>query len=450
MSKSSTSESSDDEYYGDNGEEFRSNILNNKYALIEKIGFGSYSSVWLAYCISDNKYYAVKIQNSEDYEEGIEELNILNKIKSIDSNYLINLVEGFEIVKKDFVTKKIKKHNKIFTKKVQVSNKFVCMVLPLMACSLYSLIRRGRYSSGLDNDLLMKSSNCLINSVRILHNNLKLCHTDIKPENILISGYSLKINEIIDEYSKFNVKELYEAKVQEEIINKKYDLSNNNIKKKVRKAKSKILKTIHSHLLENMITINQDSDSESDDNSSKSESISEIDIIDNKNLENSEILLTDFGSNIKIKDLEDEEIQTRYYRAPEVILGHKYNEKIDIWSIGCCLYEIYTGEILFNPDKDDDISRDMYHLILITNIIGSFPKDFVRKSPYRKEFFNKECKLKVNSNISKSLDDLLDEVKNPNNKIKSIIKKCLTIDPIYRISINELCDMLNSSNEIFL
>lgn len=450
MSKSSTSESSDDEYYGDNGEEFRSNILNNKYALIEKIGFGSYSSVWLAYCISDNKYYAVKIQNSEDYEEGIEELNILNKIKSIDSNYLINIVEGFEIVKKDFVTKKIKKHNKIFTKKVQVSNKFVCMVLPLMACSLYSLIRRGRYSSGLDNDLLMKSSNCLINSVRILHNSLKLCHTDIKPENILISGYSLKINEIIDEYNKFNVKELYEAKVQEEIINKKYDLSNNNIKKKVRKAKSKILKTIHSHLLENMITINQDSDSDSEDNSSKSESISEIDIIDNKNLENSEILLTDFGSNIKIKDLEDEEIQTRYYRAPEVILGHKYNEKIDIWSIGCCLYEIYTGEILFNPDKDEDISRDMYHLILIKNIIGSFPKNFIKKSPYKKDFFNKEYKLKVNANISKSLDDLLDEAKNPNDKIKFIIKKCLTIDPDYRISINKLCDILNSSNEIFL
>ena len=34
------------------------NILNNKYALIEKIGFGSYSSVWLTYCIHDNNYYA--------------------------------------------------------------------------------------------------------------------------------------------------------------------------------------------------------------------------------------------------------------------------------------------------------------------------------------------------------------------------------------------------------
>ena len=448
MSRSSASESSDDEYYGDNGEEFRSNILNNKYALIEKIGFGSYSSVWLTYCIHDNNYYAIKIQNSEDYDEGIEELKILNKIKSLDSKYLINIIEGFEVTKKDFIKKKFKKGNKIYTKKVQVNNKFVCMVLPLMACSLYSLIKRGKYSRGLDNDLLIKSAKCLLNSIKILHNNLRLCHTDIKPENMLISGYSLKINEIIDEYNKFNIKELYETKVQEELKDKNYDLSNPNIKKKFRKVKSKILKKIHSHLLDKMVSINQESESDSEDESSNSESSPEVDVIDNKNLENCDILLTDFGSNIKIKDLEDEEIQTRYYRAPEVILNNKYDEKIDIWSIGCCLYEIYTGEILFNPDKDDDISRDMYHLILIKNVIGAFPKDFVKKSPVKKEFFNKEYKLKANANLLKPLDDLLNEVQNPNKKINSIIKKCLVINPKDRISINELCDIIgNDMNE---
>ena len=64
----SESLSSDDEYYGDNGEEFRNSILNNNYALIERIGYGSYSSVWLSYSINDDEYYAIKIQNNEDYE----------------------------------------------------------------------------------------------------------------------------------------------------------------------------------------------------------------------------------------------------------------------------------------------------------------------------------------------------------------------------------------------
>ena len=82
-SESDCSISSDEEYCGDNGEEFREEILNSKYALIEKIGYGSYSSVWLAYSIPDDNYYAIKIQNCEDYDEGVFELRILRKIKEL-------------------------------------------------------------------------------------------------------------------------------------------------------------------------------------------------------------------------------------------------------------------------------------------------------------------------------------------------------------------------------
>lgn len=36
-------------------------------------------------------------------------------------------------------------------------------------------------------------------------------------------------------------------------------------------------------------------------------------------------------------------IQSRYYRAPEVILGLRYSTLIDVWSLGCVLAELYTG-----------------------------------------------------------------------------------------------------------
>jgi len=36
-------------------------------------------------------------------------------------------------------------------------------------------------------------------------------------------------------------------------------------------------------------------------------------------------------------------LQSRFYRAPEVILGLPYSHPMDLWSIGCCLYELYTG-----------------------------------------------------------------------------------------------------------
>ena len=442
MSRSSNSESSDDEYYGDNGEEFRSSILNNKYTLIEKIGFGSYSSVWLSYCISDNNYYAIKIQNSEDYEEGVMELNILNKIKKYKSEYLINIVEGFEVVKKEIVRKKIKKGSKSIYKNIVEENKYICMVLPLMACSLYSLIRRGKYSRGLCTDLMNKSILCLLNAINVLHNNLEICHTDLKPENMLVNGKSFKINEIIEEYSKYKLKFLYEKKVNDEITLKNYDMSSVNVKKKVRKIKSNILKSLHSNILKQMNTINNNSsDDESDNESEYSNSNSEnstIELLNDISLEDCKIQLTDFGSNVKICNLDNEEIQTRYYRAPEVILQCKYNEKIDIWSIGCCLYELYTGSILFDPDKDEVINRDMNHLILINNIVGDIPENLIKRSPIKKEFFTKNNKLKIKSDKDKSLDEMLENVQFPNNKVNELIKKCLNINPDQRPSIKEL------------
>jgi serine/threonine protein kinase len=41
-------------------------------------------------------------------------------------------------------------------------------------------------------------------------------------------------------------------------------------------------------------------------------------------------------------------IQTLWYRAPEILLGIKrYDQPVDVWSLGCILYEIMTAEPLF-------------------------------------------------------------------------------------------------------
>lgn len=61
--------------------------------------------------------------------------------------------------------------------------------------------------------------------------------------------------------------------------------------------------------------------------------------------------IIDFGSSCYVSDHLCSYVQSRAYRAPEVILGLPYDSKIDIWSLGCVLYELYTGKVLFLNDS---------------------------------------------------------------------------------------------------
>lgn len=64
---------------------------------------------------------------------------------------------------------------------------------------------------------------------------------------------------------------------------------------------------------------------------------------------------------------------SRFYRAPEIILGMPYDYSVDMWSIGCTLYELYTGKILFTGDSNNQMLK------AIMEIRGRFtPKLFKR------------------------------------------------------------------------
>ncbi|KAL0592472.1 hypothetical protein ABG067_000036 [Albugo candida] len=98
----------------------------------------------------------------------------------------------------------------------------------------------------------------------------------------------------------------------------------------------------------------------------------------------SQIKIIDFGSSCFSHEQLYHYIQSRYYRAPEVLLGMKYTYAIDMWSLGCILVEMHTGKPLFKgADQHDQLRR-------ITLVLGMFPQHFIEQTPsmYRREYFD--------------------------------------------------------------
>ena len=101
-----------------------------------------------------------------------------------------------------------------------------------------------------------------------------------------------------------------------------------------------------------------------------------------KSFSRCEVKLIDFGSSCFTSDHLTTYIQSRSYRAPEVILGLHYDSRIDIWSIGAVLAELYTGYVLFQNDSVPTM------LSRICGILGPFPSHVLENGRDSTKFFN--------------------------------------------------------------
>ena len=112
------------------------------------------------------------------------------------------------------------------------------------------------------------------------------------------------------------------------------------------------------------------------------------------NLEPFDVKIADLGNACWVQKHFSENIQTRQYRAIEVLLGIPYSTSADIWSVACLAFELATGDYLFEPHQGDMYSRDEDHIALITELLGSIPRHIALKGKYAKEFFNKKGELR--------------------------------------------------------
>ncbi|VAI47582.1 unnamed protein product [Triticum turgidum subsp. durum] len=108
-----------------------------------------------------------------------------------------------------------------------------------------------------------------------------------------------------------------------------------------------------------------------------------------KNLpKSSAIKLIDFGSTTFDHQDHNYVVSTRHYRAPEVILGLGWNYPCDLWSVGCILVELCSGEALFQTHEN------LEHLAMMEKVLGPLPKHMIARADRRAEkYFRRGLRL---------------------------------------------------------
>lgn len=144
-----------------------------------------------------------------------------------------------------------------------------------------------------------------------------------------------------------------------------------------------------------------------------------------KQANKSSIKIVDFGSCALFPSPFVSYIQSRYYRAPEVLMSCGHDKKIDIWSFGCMVFELYKGRSLFlGNDANDQILK-------IASVLGPPPISLLDKSQKPQEFFDEIGVFSIR--VKTGLKELVGD----DEGFYDFVKKCLEWDPEARISADE-------------
>ncbi|KAM4783844.1 dual specificity tyrosine-phosphorylation-regulated kinase 4 [Cyanocitta cristata] len=148
------------------------------------------------------------------------------------------------------------------------------------------------------------------------------------------------------------------------------------------------------------------------------------------------VKVIDFGSSCYEDQRVYTYVQSRFYRSPEVILGHPYAMAVDMWSLGCIIAELYTGYPLFPGENEAD------QLACIMEVLGLPPADFIQAASRKRTFFDSKGfpKSVTNSKGKKRCPDSKDlsTVLNTHDAgFLDFLKGCLMWEPSLRMTPDE-------------
>lgn len=260
-------------------------LLHSRFQVTKLLGDGTFGRVLHAVDKHKDRHVAVKVvRDIEKYTKNAKrEANILKDIRKADAKG-----KGLCVV---------------MHRTFMHDDRFFCLVFEELGVSLYDFLERNEFRGYWMKDVVKISRQC-IQGLAFLHGKMRLSHTDLKLENILLQSPEP------GRPSDFRRKMCDGEKYSDEYL-------------RPRRA---------------------------------------------------DIKLIDFGNATYKHEHHSSVINTRQYRGPEVLLATGWDEHSDLWSLGCCLMEIYTGELLFHTHENTE------HLALMERIVEPLPLALLRRA----------------------------------------------------------------------
>ncbi|TKA28359.1 hypothetical protein B0A50_03826 [Salinomyces thailandicus] len=419
------------------GEQYK----DGKYTVVRKLGWGHFSTVWLSKDNTSGKHVALKVVRSAAHytETALDEIKLLNKVVEANKDHpgrqhVVSLLDSFN-------------HR-------GPHGMHVCMVFEVLGENLLGLIKRWNHR-GIPMPLVKQITKQVLLGLDYLHRECGIIHTDLKPENVLIEIGD--VEQIVKTYVKekdadkdpnrngrrrrrtlitgsqplpsplnanFSGSDMYNSPGSTQSLNRMMSENSSKGNEPVSGASptgdgAEMSGAVGSmtpskSMLESLgIKAGGDGTQETQDPNKEREkttdilanNVSDMDLGKSHAVKPKEadsvdgidiisVKIADLGNACWVNHHFTNDIQTRQYRSPEVILGAKWGASTDVWSMACMVFELITGDYLFDPQSGTKYGKDDDHIAQIIELLGTFPKSLCISGKWSQEIFNRKGELR--------------------------------------------------------
>ncbi|KAK5125744.1 hypothetical protein LTR85_012018 [Meristemomyces frigidus] len=422
------------------GEQYK----DGKYTIVRKLGWGHFSTVWLSKDNTNGKHVALKVVRSAAHytETALDEIKLLNKVVEANKDHpgrahVVSLLDSFN-------------HK-------GPHGMHVCMVFEVLGENLLGLIKRWNHR-GIPMPLVKQITKQVLLGLDYLHRECGIIHTDLKPENVLIEigdveqivktyvnkdkegerddprngrrrrrtlitgsqplpsplnanfssgdlsnfpGSTQSLNRIVSESSKGN-----ESITGASPSGRGGAEMSGAVGSAAPSPQKSMLESLGINCGEGDGTKEADPQKErektadilannvSDMDLGKSHAVQPKPQDKEDGIDIISVKIADLGNACWVGHHFTNDIQTRQYRSPEVILGAKWGASTDVWSVTCMVFELITGDYLFDPQSGTKYGKDDDHIAQIIELLGTFPKSLCISGKWSQEIFNRKGELR--------------------------------------------------------